>query len=170
MPAAADQPHSQSTMQCMEVWGGNQASDNGVIMPGLDAWVFSRPYRGEDAGGDIHYVSSCATGRITRILVADVSGHGQQVAKVAAALRTLMRRFVNYVDQSRLVRALNVEFAGLADIGSFATAIVATFWAPSDELVISNAGHPRPFRYIARARAWEVLENTAKSQGLANIP
>jgi phosphoserine phosphatase RsbU/P len=160
------------TMQCMEVWGGNQATDNGVTMPGLDAWVFSRPYEGDDAGGDIHYVSSCATGRITRVLVADVSGHGQQVAKVASSLRTLMRRYVNYIDQSRLVRGLNVEFASLSDSGSFATAIVASYFAPTDQFVISNAGHPRPFRYDARKKAWEVLKDAAdrRSEGLANIP
>ncbi len=154
----------------MEVWGGNQATDNGVIMPGLDAWVVSRPYKGDDAGGDIHYVSSCNTGRITRILVADVSGHGQTVAKIAIALRTLMRRYVNYIDQSRLVRGLNTEFAALSELGSFATAIVATFWAPTDNLVISNAGHPRPIWYRARTRAWELVDTRTGSEGLANIP
>jgi serine phosphatase RsbU (regulator of sigma subunit) len=155
----------------MEVWGGNQAVDNGVVMPGLDAWVYSRPYRGDQAGGDIHYVSSCATGRITRILVADVSGHGSQVAQVAAGLRTLMRRFVNYVDQSRLVRGLNREFAGLDDQGRFATAVVATYWAPTDDLVVSNAGHPRPLWYRARERAWEFLSDEAgRGDGPVNIP
>ena len=156
----------------MEVWGGNQASDNGVIMPGLDAWVVSRPYEGDEAGGDIHYVSSCNTGRITRILVADVSGHGQHVAKVASALRTLMRRYVNYIDQTKLVRGLNTEFSGLADVGSFATAVVATFWAPTDLLVISNAGHPRPIWYRAKAGAWALVDGTSSrpAEGLANIP
>jgi len=173
MPAtnpAAGPP--QPTMQCMEVWGGNQAVDNGVIMPGLDAWVYSRPYQGDDAGGDIHYVSSCATGRVTRILVADVSGHGQQVAKVSSSLRTLMRRFVNYIDQSRLVRGLNTEFASLADVGSFATAVVATYFSPTDQLVVSNAGHPRPLWYRARKKTWEALTDAvgSRSEGLANIP
>src|SRR5258706_2672840 len=107
MPQPDTNPAPQPTMQCMEVWGGNQASDNGVIMPGLDAWVVSRPYEGDEAGGDIHYVSSCNTGRITRVLIADVSGHGQHVAKVASALRRLMRRYVNSIDQTRLVRCLN---------------------------------------------------------------
>jgi phosphoserine phosphatase RsbU/P len=159
-------------MQCMEVWGGNQASDSGVIMPGLDAWVVSRPFEGDDAGGDIHYVSSCATGRITRILVADVSGHGRKVAAVATILRSLMRRFVNYIDQTRLVRALNVEFAGLSDAGTFATAVVATYWAPTASLAISNAGHPRPLRYRASARRWEAVDarEAAPAGEIANIP
>ena len=30
------------TMHCMEVWGGNSAVDNGVTMPGLDAWIVTR--------------------------------------------------------------------------------------------------------------------------------
>lgn len=159
-------------MQCMEVWGGNQATDNGVIMPGLDAWVVSRPFEGDDAGGDIHYVSSCATGRITRILIADVSGHGRKVAAVATTLRSLMRRFVNYIDQSRLVRALNVEFAELSDAGTFATAVVATYWAPTASLAISNAGHPRPLRYRAAARRWDIIDARADAPAgeVANIP
>src|SRR5437899_58220 len=94
-------------MQCMEVWGGNQVVDSSVAMAGLDAWVYSRPYGQADGGGDVHYVSSCATGRITRLLVADVSGHGVAVCDVAAQLRTLMRRYVNYLDQTRFVRSMN---------------------------------------------------------------
>ena len=76
-------PSDTRHMQCMEIWGGNQMVDNHVVMPGLDAWVYSRPYGQAAAGGDVHYVSSCATGRITRLLIADVSGHGSQVAQTA---------------------------------------------------------------------------------------
>ena len=94
----------QHLMQCMEVWGGNRAADHGVVMPGLDAWIFSRPYASEagagDAGGDVHFVSSCGTGRIARMVIADVSGHGHSVANAAQSLRVLMRRFMNYLDQS----------------------------------------------------------------------
>src|SRR5437762_14360996 len=98
MPSSPAQnvPH---TMRCLEVWGGNQAVDNGVVMAGLDAWLYSRPFRDQSAGGDLHYVSSCAAGMVTRVLVADVSGHGESVADAARALRGLMRRYVNYVDQ-----------------------------------------------------------------------
>src|SRR5205085_11389593 len=74
-------------MQCMEVWGGNAQTNNGVSMLGLDAWVYSKPYESAEAGGDVYYVSSCATGRITRLLVADVSGHGNAVSETAGVLR-----------------------------------------------------------------------------------
>ena len=57
-----------------------------------------------DAGGDVYYVSACATGRITRLLVADVSGHGANVRDTAISLRDLMRQYVNHIDQTRFVR------------------------------------------------------------------
>lgn len=159
-------------MQCMEVWGGNQAIDNAVSMPGLDAWIYSQPYKGDDSGGDIHYVSSCATGRISRMLVADVSGHGTAVSDMARTLRRLMGRHVNYLDQTRFLRALNREFAAVADGGGFATALVATYWAPTDYLTACNAGHPRPLWRRARDGAWAYLDATAdaRPEGLANLP
>src|SRR5919107_1849739 len=106
---AADNPAQH--MQCMEVWGGNQIVDSGVVMAGLDAWVFCRPFGASDAGGDVYYVSSCATGRITRLLVADASGHGSAVCDVAANLRTLMHKHVNQIEQTRFVRSMNQQFA-----------------------------------------------------------
>lgn len=162
---------SPEVYQCMEVWGGNQPADNGVVMPGVDAWVFSRPYDDDDAGGDVHYLSSCATGRITRFLLADVSGHGSQVSSVAITLRTLMRKFVNYIDQGRLVRLMNDEFSGLAEAGIFATAVVATYFTPTRYLTLCNAGHPRPMYFDAAAGSWRVLTSSEPaSPGASNIP
>src|SRR5688572_17915010 len=98
------------TMTCMEVWGGSDAADAAVTLSGLDAWVYSRPYQQAQAGGDVYYVSACATGRINRLLVADVSGHGETVRAIALQLRDLMRRNVNYLDQSRFVVSMNRQF------------------------------------------------------------
>ncbi len=98
-------------MQCMEVWGGSQLTARGVAFGGLDAWVHSKPYGNAQHGGDVYYASSCATGRVTRLLLADVAGHGISVAETAADLRTLMRRFVNRLDQTEFVRLLNRQFA-----------------------------------------------------------
>ena len=53
------------------------------------------------------YASSCATGRISRLLLADVSGHGNAVAGTASDFRTpVNRRFVNRLDQTEFVRLL----------------------------------------------------------------
>jgi sigma-B regulation protein RsbU (phosphoserine phosphatase) len=142
----------------MEVWGGNHAVDTGVAMSGLDAWVYSKPFGQSEQGGDVYYVSSCATGRITRLLVADVAGHGGAVGKIAIDLRGLMRQYVNYLDQTRFVTELNARFSALSQDGCFATALVTTFFAPTNLLSLCNAGHPPPILYRASERRWRFLE------------
>ena len=157
-------------LQCMEVWGGNQATERSVALHGLDAWVFSLPHQGS-LGGDVHYVSSCATGRINRLLVADVSGHGEGVAATARQLHDLMRRFVNRIDQSAFVRSLNREFGAISESSRFATAVVTTYWSPTAMLEISNAGHPRPLWYRAREQRWEfIASDVPKAAGVMNVP
>src|SRR5271155_1302195 len=116
--------NAKQHMQCMEVWGGSQLTSRSVALGGLDAAVFSKPYGAAQRGGDVYYASSCATGRITRLLLADVAGHGNAVAATAADLRTLMRRFVNRLDQIDFVRLLNQQFAALSKEGTYATALV----------------------------------------------
>lgn len=159
-------------MQCMEVWGGSQLTSNGVELGGLDVWVYSKPFDQAQRGGDVYYVSSCATGRISRLLLADVSGHGQSVAATAADLRTLMRRFVNRLDQKEFVRLLNEQFTALSRHGSFATAVVSTFFGPSRRLTLCNAGHPRPLLFRARDARWSFLghQDTPEKKGPRNIP
>jgi len=158
-------------MQCMEVWGGSPLTSQGVEFGGLDAWVYSRPYGNAQHGGDVYYASSCATGRISRLLLADVSGHGTKVASTAADLRTLMRRFVNRLDQTEFVRLLNQQFSVMSSAGTFATAIVATFFEPSRRMTICNAGHPRPLLYRAAERRWDFLGHEGKAGATpSNIP
>ena len=158
-------------MTCMEVWGGSQLTTRRVEMGGLDAWVYSKPFGEAQRGGDVYYASSCATGRITRLLLADVSGHGSMVASTAANLRTLMRRFVNRLDQTEFVRLLNQQFTALSEAGTFATAVVATFFAPTQRLIICNAGHPRPLLYQAAKKEWMFLgEESTDDEALNNMP
>lgn len=161
---------STHRMQCMEIWGGNQSVDSAVAMAGLDAWVYSRPYRpgqpddpAAEGGGDVHYVSSCASGRITRLLVADVSGHGESVSTIALQLRTLMRRYVNYISPAKFMEAMNARFTSLTEVGCFATAVVATYYAPTRVLSLGNAGHPAPLIYRAATASWSLLERPTDS-------
>jgi hypothetical protein len=155
-------------MQCMEVWGGNQRTDSGVVMPGLDAWIYSEPWQNETAGGDVHYLSSCASGQVVRMLVADVAGHGTKVADTAIQLRGLMRRYVNDHDQKRFVRSLNREFTAASDAGVFATAVAMTFDSPTNSLLICNAGHPPPLWYESAKKKWTYLDPA--QSGSVNVP
>jgi phosphoserine phosphatase RsbU/P len=171
MTLTAEKPLKQ--LQCMEVWGGNQFVDGGVIMAGLDAWVYSRPCADADAGGDVHYVSSCGAGMVMRMLLADVSGHGQRVAATARDLRKLMRRYINFHDQTRLVRAINRQFITLTDVGRFATAVAMTYEAEEKRLSLCNAGHPAPLHYRSGAgdQTWEYLQRPRDDGGgEGNLP
>ncbi len=157
-------------LQCMEIWGGNQASNRGVTTPGLDLWVYSRPHEGAE-GGDVHYVSLCGGGMITRFILADVSGHGASVAELAKSLRALMRRNINRKDQTRLVESLNREFSELAKLSRFATAVVATYLTRGDTLTVCNAGHPRPLYRRGATGEWSFLSHDAlASNGVADLP
>lgn len=167
MEPAHDPPDGRP-MQCMEIRGGSTAVEEAVSTPGLDAWVFSEPYEGAASGGDVHYVSLCGGGVITRLIVADVSGHGASVAEFSGSLRTLMRRNINTKSQTRLVRALNREFAELAQMRRFATAVVATYLAINQSLTVCNAGHPRPLWRRAETGTWALLDQDVRVAG--NLP
>lgn len=152
-----DQLRTPCAMQCMEIRGGSQAVETTTSTPGLDIWVYSRPYEGAAHGGDVHYVSLCGGGIVTRLIVADVSGHGAAVADMASDLRTLMRRFINSKSHDRLVRELNRQFTALAEMRRFATAVIATYLATTRRLTICNAGHPRPLIFRAATGEWSLL-------------
>ena len=155
-------------MHCMEIRGGSQVVDEAVTTPGLDAWVHSRPFEGAANGGDVYYLTLCGGGIITRLIVADVSGHGEEVAEVSDSLRTLMRAAINTKSQTRLVGRLNKRFSDLMQLQRFATAVVATYLATSRSLTVCNAGHPRPLLYRAEAGRWEILDGDVGTVG--NLP
>jgi phosphoserine phosphatase RsbU/P len=162
---------SVARMQCMEVWGGNCEVYKAFEMPGLEMWVYSRPHGASDAGGDVYYLSSCASGRISRMLLADVSGHGAEVADLAVGLRELMRKNVNFVRQTGVVEGMNRQFTRLSEHGAFATALVATYFQPARRFSLCNAGHPHPLHYQAAERHWSVVgQAAAGSSQLANLP
>lgn len=148
----------EHVLQCMEVWNGNQSVENVVSSPGMEAWIFSQPYHGQSQGGDVHYLSLCVGGIVTRILLADVAGHGDEVADTSRSLLKLLRRFMNAKKQNRLVSELNRQFTELENNGRFATAVVATYLSHKSKLLLTNAGHPRPLFYRQANERWEYLD------------
>jgi serine phosphatase RsbU (regulator of sigma subunit) len=164
---------------CMEVWGGNGPTRTSVSVPGNDVSVAAEPWRGGGAGGDIYYMSNCMAGIITRFVLADVAGHGEGTDELARSLRRMMRKHINTADQSRFARALNREFGEASTLGRFATALIATYFAPSDHLIVCNAGHPSPLWYRAAERRWMLMgpmsagarmAQSAEQIGVPNLP
>jgi sigma-B regulation protein RsbU (phosphoserine phosphatase) len=165
-----EKPDHQN-LHCMEIWGGIEPVERNVSTPGLDLWVFSRPFHGDQQGGDVYYVTLCGGGVITRIVVADVSGHGASVAEFSTSLRSLLRKNINQKSQIKLVEKLNRQFAEMAGMQRFATALVMTYLASHDRLSVCNAGHPRPLYYRASERAWSVLSQPeSREEQAGNLP
>jgi phosphoserine phosphatase RsbU/P len=158
------------SLRCMEVWGGNRGIEQSFELPGLDVWLYSRPIGNAENGGDVYYLSSCASGRISRLLLADVCGHGPEVSQLAIKLRELMRRNINTISQAGFVGSMNQEFVGFNQESRFATALVGTFFSSTRTLQLCTAGHPQPLLYRAKASQWEIVDLNAAPASSGNIP
>lgn len=167
-----DSPSAEThVLQCMEIWSGNKLIESTASSTGLDLWIYSQPYLGQSRGGDVHYLSLCVGGIVTRIVLADVSGHGNKVADTAATLRKLLRKYMNTKKQERLVGELNREFSELEQSGRFATAIVATYLSHKNQLLLTNAGHPRPLLFRQSVGHWQFLDHeVTENERPDNLP
>jgi sigma-B regulation protein RsbU (phosphoserine phosphatase) len=164
-----DKPDRRWT--CFELWGGNRRVAEQVELPGLVGWIQSTPLEPATEGGDVHYVSVCEGGKISRIAVADVAGHGDSASAVAERLRDALQRHTDNWDQSALMRELNDAFLEGATGFQYATAVVLGFYRQTGELVFSNAGHLPPFWYRAEEQKWNVLEaGTPHARAIEGLP
>ena len=158
-------------LACQEVRGGNHLAAYSAELPGLAGWVSCHPLQPSPRGGDVYYMSSCSQGVMARVVLADVSGHGETVSAAAGRLREALRLHVERWDQSALIRQLNDSFLESAEHTRFATAFVASFYSQSGELLFTNAGHVPPLWYRAAAREWSVLlESTPLSKEIFDLP
>jgi serine phosphatase RsbU (regulator of sigma subunit) len=154
MNQASEEPH---VLACSEVWGGNRKVIRKVKLPGLLGWVASTPTDEDEGGGDLHYLSVCDYDVLSRVVLADVSGHGKEVSEVTQTLHRLMREHVNAWDQSDFMREINQEFGHGGD-GKYATAIVLSYHRLKGQLAFTNAGHLPPLWYHSAKREWSWLE------------
>jgi sigma-B regulation protein RsbU (phosphoserine phosphatase) len=157
-------------LSCGQTWSGSGITSGVMMLPGLEVWVQSVPAGAAHAGGDVHYLSNCPQCIVSRIALADVSGHGDQVAAFADALRHLMIKHLSALDQEALMRELNrvARFA----LGSFryATMLALGWHSRKGLLVITNAGHPPPMWYRAALKSWTWLDIDRRSVKAAGVP
>ena len=166
-------------LRAMEIWGGSEAACEHMVTSGFEAWLYARPHEGGARGGDLRFVSTCAAGQIVRFTLADIAGHGEEAGEEALRLRALIRKHINTPNPTMFARSLNREFARMAEAGRFATAVITTYFAPTDHLMVCNAGHPRPLLFRASERRWMLFDEMAegvlppersKETGVSNLP
>lgn len=158
-------------LACMELRGGNQLAAYSAELPGLAGWISCRPLRPSPRGGDVYYLSACSHGVVARVALADVAGHGEPVNSAAVRLYDALRKYVDHWDQSALIRQLNDNFLQNGHKVRFATALLASFYSESGELLFTNAGHVPPLWYRAATREWSFLnESTPLSKEIVDLP
>ena len=145
-------------LECAETWAGNDRTASLVELPGLTAWVHSVPVGQGRAGGDVHYVSVCPSCIVSRIALADVSGHGQAVAAFGETLRELMQQYLRALEQTALMRDLNQALREELGDGHYATMVAVGWHGRRGLVVMTNAGHPPPLWYRASRDEWTWLE------------
>jgi sigma-B regulation protein RsbU (phosphoserine phosphatase) len=151
---------NNTRLACFEQWGGNRKAEFPIELPGLTGWVHSVPIEPDAGGGDVHYMSVCSQGRVSRIALADVAGHGPSASSVAERLRETLRAHTNNWDQSALMRELSDAFLEGSTQVQFATAAVLGFYVETSEMLFTNAGHPPPLWFRAREKKWELLQDS----------
>ncbi len=144
------------TFNCAEIWGGNRPIDSPITLPGVRGHIFSQPCDG-GRGGDIHYISICGSGLLSRMCLADVAGHGEAVGRVSDEIHGLLRRYMNNHDQRRVLVDLNRRLT-TGGLGPMTTAIAITYFPTTRALSVSYAGHPPPWLYSRAEERWIRLD------------
>ena len=81
-----------------------------------------------------------------------------------------MRKNIEVADQRRFVADMNHQFEAGSQSGTFATALVLSFFAPTRSLSVSNAGHPPPLIYRHLTGRWEYLDRSAAEDRSPQAP
>jgi phosphoserine phosphatase RsbU/P len=152
-------------LECAETWAGNEGTSGVVDLPGLALWVYSTPFGPGDAGGDVHYVSVCPSCIVSRVALADVSGHGRAVVTLGVKLRELMQTYLTELEQGRLMHDLNEAVMSELDGVHYATMVAVGFHGRRGLLVMTNAGHPPAFWYRAHRNEWAWFESRSAEGG-----
>lgn len=117
--------------------------------------IRSKPVEPATSGGDLYYVSACDKRLLSRVVLADVAGHGEAVGGISTRLRTLVKKYINTFDQSALMREINEAFYKQnEDLRQYATAVVLSHDCRTGELIFASAGHPPTLWYHASQKEW----------------
>jgi serine phosphatase RsbU (regulator of sigma subunit) len=90
--------------------------------------------------------------------MADVCAFGPVFSEIAGQLRDLMKRNVNAISQSRIVRDVGLRLEEAAHNDGFASTLISTYFAPTRSLSLCNAGHPPPLLFRSSEAQWSVLK------------
>jgi phosphoserine phosphatase RsbU/P len=75
--------NSEGRLECKDLWGGIRNQNMEVSAGKVIGSIFSLPCDGDGKGGDIYYFGVCQGDAISRLAIADVTGHGEAVSEIS---------------------------------------------------------------------------------------
>lgn len=129
-------------LSCGEIWGGIRNCDEDVASEGLTASLYSVASDG-GKGGDIYYLSLCENNMLTRMILADVVGHGEEASKISTYIYEAIKLHMNDTAGDEFLSELN-RTALKIGLDALTTVVMAAFYKVNGTLYFANAGHPAP--------------------------
>jgi sigma-B regulation protein RsbU (phosphoserine phosphatase) len=126
-------------IRCAEIWGGNRGDELDVETSGVRACLYSKAFDSAE-GGDVYYFSVCGSDLLTRVAIADVVGHGANVASISQWLYESLVERMNSPAGNAVLADLNVATCARG-LKAMSTAVVAAFYRTTGSLYFSYAGH-----------------------------
>ena len=85
--------NSHGRLECKKIWGGTHDRDIEVSAGKVIASIYSAACCG-GRGGDIYYFGVCKGDIITRLAIADVTGHGEAVSEVSRYVYDSLKSYI----------------------------------------------------------------------------
>ena len=156
-------------LQCAEIWGGIEKENADVSSPNIIASMFASSGSGTK-GGDIYYLTLCNSSYISRMVIADIAGHGEEVSEISLSLYNTLKNHVDSLNSSNILAELNQE-AMSKGINAITTAAIATYYRYDGSFSFVYAGHPPILFKRKNKNKWQ--EANVKNENkikLTNIP
>ncbi|MEE8304233.1 MAG: PP2C family protein-serine/threonine phosphatase [Candidatus Tectomicrobia bacterium] len=147
-------------LRCGKIGGGSHNRDAEVKTSGLQASLYAASCDGT-RGGDLYYLSVCQYGQLTRMVLADVAGHGEAVSMISHVLYGVLTGYINAVAGHEVLTLVNQIVAEHPSL-TMTTAVVVTYHRADRQLSFTYAGHPPILVKPPNQPAWRAAEPSRK--------
>lgn len=142
-------------IKCEEIWGGITETDINAETSAAKISVYSSAADGYE-GGDIYSVSVCSEDLLTRVVIADVMGHGASAATISQWVHKSLKKFMNNAKSNLVLEDLNHNAQDFG-IQAFTTALVVDMYLSTGQISFCNAGHHPVLFCRSHERQWRPL-------------
>jgi len=165
MATTTESKDTTQRLVCGTVWGGIEPVRREVCTRGVCGSLYSTA-SGGNRGGDVYYMSTCSADVITRMVLADVKGHGEQVSEIGSWIYEALLNNMNNLHGAGILKDLN-HIVYSRGPSAITTAVIVTHNAHTSQLYYSYAGHP-PILARQSRRKWMplLLENQSAQSDL----